>query len=176
MDGYLWGLLAGVAVAGLILLIIKWRMRDMPKSVSEQAEYLSRRRARMLPGLAAILIAQQAAIINSEHDPLRAVDLVKIGGWLLLATVMVLALFTGGFWFHKPAVRSLLDDETTRAHRQQAIGSGFLFSMVAGIAMYILSLFEPVGGREAVHVMMTLGIGAALVRWGMLERRAYRDA
>ena len=29
--------------------------------------------------------------------------------------------------------------------------------------------------REAIHIILTLGIGAALIRFGMLERRAHRD-
>jgi hypothetical protein len=176
MDDYLWGLAAGIAVGVMIVAIVKWRRRHMPPSVPEQAEYLSKRRVRMLPMLAVILVAQQAAVFTSQHDPLRGVDHVKIAGWLILATVMLLALFTGGFWFYPRAVRDLLDDETTRAHRQQAISTGFLFSMIAAIGLYILSLFEAVGGREAVHVVMTFGIGAALVRWGLLERRAHGDA
>lgn len=173
---YLIGIAAGLALVLIVAAIAKWRRRDMPTSVPEQAEYLSNRRARMLPALAVILITQQAAVFTSQHDPLRGVDDVRIAGWLILATVMILALFTGGFWFYPRAVRDLLDDEITRAHRQQAINTGFLFSMIAAIALYVLSLFEPVGGREAVHVVMTLGIGAALVRWGLLERRAHRDA
>jgi hypothetical protein len=32
------------------------------------------------------------------------------------------------------------------------------------------------GAREAIHVIVSLGIAAAIVRFGMLERRAYRDA
>jgi hypothetical protein len=37
-------------------------------------------------------------------------------------------------------------------------------------------MFEPVSGRDAVHVIVTAAIAAALVRFGMLERRALKDA
>jgi hypothetical protein len=54
---------------------------------------------------------------------------------------------------------------------------GFLFSMGAAIAVYALTLFEQsISARDAVHIVMTIGIPAALVRWGLLERRAHRDA
>ena len=36
------------------------------------------------------------------------------------------------------------------------------------------TMFDPVTAREAIHVIVTLGLGAALIRFGMLERRAHR--
>jgi uncharacterized membrane protein YjfL (UPF0719 family) len=52
---------------------------------------------------------------------------------------------------------------------------GFLFAMAAGVAVYFLTMFEQVTAREAVHIIMSAGIAAALVRWGLLERRAHQD-
>jgi hypothetical protein len=36
-------------------------------------------------------------------------------------------------------------------------------------------MFDTVTGREAVHIIMSFGIAAALLRWGLLEKRAHRD-
>ena len=33
-----------------------------------------------------------------------------------------------------------------------------------------------VTAREAIHIILSIGLGAALIRFGMLERRAHRDA
>jgi hypothetical protein len=148
---------------------------DNQKSVSEQAERLSRRRAKMLPVLAIFLLIQQTTAFTSQHDPLRTVDHVKIAAWLVLSIVMIVVLFTGGFWLRPKAVRAVINDEATRSHQLHAIAFGYLFSMGAAIALYFLSLFEPLSGREAVHVVMTFGIAAALIRWGVLERRADRN-
>ena len=49
-------------------------------------------------------------------------------------------------------------------------------AILSAIALYMVSIFSPVSAREAIHVIVSLGIGAALVRFGMLERRAFRDA
>ena len=68
-----------------------------------------------------------------------------------------------------------MNDENTQANRAQAFQLGFLFTMGGAILLYVLSLFEPVGAREAIHVLMTIGIAAALLRFGMLERRALKD-
>ena len=57
----------------------------------------------------------------------------------------------------------------------EAMRWGFLFAMGAAIAVYVLTMAETVTGREAVHIIMTFGLAAALIRWGILERRAYQD-
>jgi hypothetical protein len=48
--------------------------------------------------------------------------------------------------------------------------------MGSAIAIYVLTMFEAVTGREAVHIVLSFGIAAALLRWGVLERRAHRSA
>lgn len=143
----------------------------------ETADRLSRRRARMLPMLAVIFLGQQASYFSGGGSDLgsRTVDHLKISAWLALSVVLLAALTTGGFWLRSREVRVLLDDEVTRANRADALRLGFIVTMVAAIALYFITLYEPVGGREAIHILMTAGIAAALVRFGMLERRAHKD-
>jgi len=70
-----------------------WVMDD--RSVSEKADFLSRRRARSLPFLAIIYIAQQASYITMASGLAhRAVDQVKISAWLVLSAVLLAALAT----------------------------------------------------------------------------------
>jgi hypothetical protein len=146
------------------------------RTIAEQADLLSRRRARMLPIVALLYISQQASFFSSVHgSPDRAVDHVKLGAWVMLSLVMLAALTTKGFWLNSRAVRDMVDDETTRAHRSDAMGWGFVVSTLAGIALYFMAMIEPMGAREAIHVIVSLGLAAALIRFGMLERRALRD-
>jgi len=175
MNNYLAGLLVGIAAVLVVAAIAKFRMRNRPISVAEQAEYLSKRRARMLPALAAIFLTQQASYFSTPANP-RSVDTVKISAWLVLSIVLLAALATKGFWFHSSEVRNLIDDENTRANRNEAMRSGFLFAMGAGVCVYVMTMFTQVTAREAVHIMMSAGIATALIQWGFLERRAYRDA
>jgi hypothetical protein len=143
----------------------------------ELAERLSRKRARMLPFIVVIYISQQATFFAGEApDGVRPVDHVKIGAWLVLSLVMLLVLVTNGFWLQKPEIRALMNDESTRANRASAMTTGFIFAMAGGMALYFLNQFEPVTAREAIHVILSLGLGAALVRFGMLERRAHGDS
>jgi len=147
------------------------------RSVSERADFLSRRRARTLPALAIIYFAQQATFLsalgNGSH---RDVDHFKIGAWVVLSAVLLLALVTKGFWFQPKEIRDLIDDESTRANRLEAMRLGFLFACGAALAAYFIDEFQPLTVGEAAHLVLTFGLGAALIRFGMLERRAHRDA
>src|SRR3954470_533922 len=177
MNAFTIGLLAGLATVLVVAAIVKFRTRHRPMSVAEKAECLSKRRARMLPALAVIFLSQQASFFfqmsGGEHV---SAEQAKISAWLVLSAVMLFALATKGFWFERREVRDLVDDENTRANRNEAMRWGFLFAMGSAIGVYILTMFDTVTGREATHIIMSFGIAAAILRWGVLERRAHRSA
>lgn len=131
----------------------------------------------MLPLLAVIFVTQQAAYFSDRFEgagaAVRTVDHFKIGAWLILSVVLLLALTTGGFWFKSREVRALLDDEVTRANRAASLELGFVVTMIAALAIYALVSFEPVSARDAIHLLVTIGLATALVRFGMLEKRAH---
>ena len=145
------------------------------RSVSERADFLSRRRARTLPALAIIYFTQQVTFLSAlTNSPHRDVDHFKIGAWVVLSLVLLLGLATKGFWFQPKEVRDLIDDEGTRANRLEAMRTGFLFACSAAIASYFIAEFQPLTVGETAHLVLTFGLGAALVRFGVLERRAHR--
>lgn len=142
-------------------------------SLNDRAERLNRRRARMMPVLALFLIIQQASFFSSG-DRLRTVDMVRNAGWIALALVVLAGLLTGGFWFRSPEVRALLEDEVTCANRARALTLGFAVAIGAGIVLFALESFAPGSAttREAIHIVVSFGLAAALLRFGYLERRA----
>src|SRR5690349_21646870 len=146
------------------------------RSVSERADYLSRRRARILPFLAIIYFTQQFSFLSALGDGThRDVDHFKIGAWVVLSIVLMMALASKGFWFQPKKVRELIDDEGTRANRLDAMRLGFLFACGAAIAAYFIAEFQPLTVGETAHLVLTFGLGAALIRFGVLERRAHQD-
>jgi hypothetical protein len=177
MSAFMIGLLAGLGAVLVVAAVVKWRSRDKPVSVADKAEFLSKRRARMLPALAVIFLSQQATFFSQmsggEHV---SAEKAKISAWLVLSVVLLFGLATKGFWLEPKEVRDLVDDENTRANRNEGMRWGFLFAMGSAIAIYVLTMFDVVTGREAVHIVLSFGIAAALLRWGVLERRAHRDA
>ena len=130
----------------------------------------------MLPFLAVIYLTQQATFFAGDAPPgVRTVDHVKIGAWLVLSLVMLMAIATNGFWLQRKEVRDIIDDEATKANRMRAMSAGFIAATLGAIVIYFVEQFEPVGAREAIHVILSLGLGAALIRLGMLERRAHEN-
>jgi len=139
----------------------------------EAAERLSARRTRMLPLLAILLITQQGAFFaNSGSD--RIVDHVKVSAWLVMSAVILLALLTGGGWIYPKHVRNLANDEATQVNRLKAIRTGFVAAMVACLALYFLTFVEQVEVREAIHIVTTAGLTAALLSFAFMERRDAR--
>lgn len=147
----------------------------MPTSSDvETADRLTRKRARMLPVLAILFLSQQTAFL-SGHQGTPALQHFKIAAWLVLSIVLLIALTTGGYWFRPKAVRALMDDEVTRANRAHAFQIAFLVTMIGAIGLYLVDQFEPMSGRDAIHILMSIGIATALVAFGALERRALKD-
>jgi hypothetical protein len=143
-------------------------------SHADTAERLSRRRARMLPALASLLIIQQAAYFAGQSGRIdRWVDWVGLGTWALLSVVILMAIVTGGFWLRSAPVRALLDDEGTRAARADAAKLGFMLAILAAIGLHVLSAFEAVSAREALQLVISIGLITALIRFAFLERRAH---
>jgi hypothetical protein len=175
MDGYLIGLIAGLIAAVAIVLVQKWRERGLVMTPVERADYLSKRRARVFTAVAVIFISQQA-IFFSDHGADRPVDHFKIAAWLVLSVVLLLALCTGGEWFKGQAIRALMNDEVTRGHRMRAMQLGFLNAMLTCVLLYFLAMLREFSARDAIHIIMTVGIGSAILSFAVQERRALRDA
>jgi hypothetical protein len=144
------------------------------RTVAERAEYLSKRRARMLPVLAVIFLSQQVTYFTTVRG-LESAPTVKISAWLVLSIVLLAALATKGFWLQPKEVRDLIDDENTRSNRNDAMRWGFVLSMATAIGIETLTMFDTVKAREAIHIIMSTGLAVALIRWGYLERRAHRN-
>jgi hypothetical protein len=72
------------------------------------------------------------------------------------------------------AVRGILNDETTLDHRKRAMALGFWAAIATAFLVFALSFIEPISAREGSRLIVTLTIATALLRFGMLERRALR--
>jgi hypothetical protein len=139
-----------------------------------RAERVGRRRAGAMTVLAMLFLTQQGVYLSLPDHLVRAVDFVRASAWVLLTLAFLAALYTGGSWFERREIRALVDDESARAHRADALALGFLFAMLVGAGLYVAAMFTPLTGRLAIHAMVSAGLCTAMIRFGMLERRAYR--
>ncbi|WP_425229311.1 hypothetical protein [Sphingomonas sp.] len=130
-----------------------------------------------MPALAAMFVAQQVSYFAGTRmdEGTRLVNRIAIGGWLALSIVLLVGLASGFDWLKSAPVRALINDENTRANRAEAFRLGFLATMISAFTLYVVSLFEPIGARGAIHILTAIGISVALLRFGMLERRALKD-
>lgn len=147
-------------------------------SPGEIAERAQRRRNRMLWLAPMLFFIWQGAFFSSyaaPHTPLRVVELVSLGSHLFLALVLLFLLATGGGWKHGKAVRALLDDEATRAHRAQAYAAGFWALAVCALALYAAAPFVQLATGEIAHILLSVAVAVPALRFVMLERRADRD-
>jgi len=126
------------------------------------------------PVLAILFVAGQLLFPQSD-DPSLAVDRVKVVAWLVWAVALLFLLAGGGALFGSKRVRALMDDETTRANRNTAYAMGFWLAVGSALGLYILTIFEAVDAREAIHIMLTAAVAGALLTFAKLERHALRD-
>jgi len=147
----------------------------MTGSDIDTADRLSRRRAKLLPALAILFLSGQVIYALGPHGASPSVDQLKVAAWLLWAAALLFLLATGGGPFRSREVRALMDDETTREHRGRAYAVGFWIAVATSMGIYLLTAFDGVKPREALHIIVTAAIAGALLTFGYLEHRAHRD-
>lgn len=140
----------------------------------ERADRISRRRARIFPILGIYFIAGQAVFFRHTETSERIAQF-KISAWLVWALTLLIAFAFAGGHFRGKAVRALVEDDVSRANRAKGYEAGFWAAAVAAIALYVTNMFEPVSGRDAIHLILTALVGAAMIRFGTLERRSLRE-
>lgn len=146
-------------------------------SLSERVERAQRRRTRLIWMQGLLFLVWQGTFLNtlwSQEGPLRLVDQVKLSAFVFWGAALLLLLMTGGGWFRNRAVRAILEDESTRAHRRSALVTGFWVVMVLALGLYVLSLFFPMTALEAIHALLTAGVVTPAIAFVALERRAER--
>jgi hypothetical protein len=137
----------------------------------EKAERAGLRRARIVTISAVLFVATFAA----SQDGGRSVDHVRLGAWVLWSVMLLVILVGGGGWSQNFGVRQLMNDDVTRDHRQRSLVVGFWVAMGTAALTFVIDRYKPFPGQEASRLIITFGIAAALLWFGRLEWRAYRN-
>jgi succinate dehydrogenase hydrophobic anchor subunit len=147
----------------------------MTTSPAEHADRFAAGRARVAVVLACFMLFTQAGSWRAEDlaaDGTRGVHVVALIIW----SVVVLAfLVLGGGLFLNARTRALVNDESTLNHCRQAMAMGFVTAIVMGGVVYLTTMIEPVSAQTAVRLIITFTVVMALLRFGILERRALKD-
>lgn len=137
----------------------------------EEAERMGRARSRIFFVLAMVFFSGQSLYFASS--PSTRDSHARVGAWLILVILILLLLATGGFLLRGRRVRDLLNDETSRVNRLASQALGFWVTIVTALALYVESIFDPLTFNEGVHILVTLGVGSALISFAVRERRAH---
>ncbi|MEY4500844.1 MAG: hypothetical protein RIS52_734 [Pseudomonadota bacterium] len=138
------------------------------------AEKLTRRRARMCIILGLFFIATMASSLGVDVPTSRP-ETVKIAAWIVWAAMLLFILATGGGLLRGKTVRALMNDDSTIDNRRRAMVAGFWATVASAFALYAISLFEPVSGREAIRLLLSAAVGASIIGFGKLELRSLRN-
>jgi hypothetical protein len=138
----------------------------------ERAERLTRRRANISTLLGIIFVAQ--GFRAADWSAIQLTANVRFVGWAVWLVVLLAFLLFGSGLLHGTAFGSLVNDETTAANRRTALLAGFWAMLLTAAICYGVSFSMPLDVRPAIHVIVAMGVGVALMHFGTLERRALK--
>ena len=135
----------------------------------EKADAADRHRARMAPFLGVLVLSANQWLFFGAHDD--ALSVPRLVLWMVLMLLVLGIVLTGGNWLLPKAFRRFADDEATHDSLDKAIKRGFAAAMITAFLVFVIAPFEPLGAQRAAHLIISLGLGVALVAFGLEERR-----
>lgn len=144
--------------------------------MNDETELRSRQRRVVLMVMASAFLAWQVPYMDVfsavEAAGPSALDIVSFAGFIAWAAGLIWLLARGRVLVRRasPAVRSALEDELVRANRAKAFNVGYVAAVGVAAVMFSLSLFLPVSGTDAAHVVLITGVVTPLYAFAILER------
>ena len=129
-----------------------------------RAEHLGRARATLFYLLACAFVTSTVMGVHGPETP------VRLGTWLVLASLVAINLTPVAGRFQPAAVTRLLNDETTRFHRGTSLAAGSWVSTLAGLVIAAGGL--ALDASEAARLIVMAGLSASLICFATLELRA----
>lgn len=142
----------------------------------EIADQYSRKRAAGVAAAAIVFLAIQLVARPFFLSGPETAHPVQIDLWAVNAAVLLLLLATGGGLLNSRRIRSLVNDEVSRANHRTAVLAGYWVAMTTAMGLYVFPRFASLTVRAAVYVVVTPSIVVALLAFAYLEHRAHRDA
>jgi MFS family permease len=182
-----WAVAAAVAVA---LAAAIWLLRTPaaayePRFVAQRTDELQRSRARVLWLFPVqILLFAPTIVKETQHILDRGADQllglpreIATTGYLALIAIGLLAMMVATLMNlmgkgYPNAIRTVMDDELSRAQRAKAIASGFLASFVGGLIALAAGLIQPRWAVLALPFVIMGSLAVAAVHFAILDRQA----
>ena len=148
---------------------------DRARPSGELIERLQRRRLQLTMFQGAVFLMWQTSffrITPKELDFVHSPDRVTVASYVIFAVLLLLFIARSGGMTWSREIREILNDETTRDHRRRAVEAGYWAAMVVAVGLFVAALFRPLQVFVALHVVLSAGVGFALLWFIVLERRA----
>ncbi len=125
-----------------------------------------------LIGLIMVPIGLSAAgdMVSGDRNILKAVNAL----FALFIPVMQILVLTGRDGGITKKMRKYLDDEHTQVLRARACGTGLAVAMIAASGAYLIGLWRAEVAVVLMLPVLFLGSYAAVIHYGLLERKAER--
>lgn len=91
-------------------------------------------------------------------------------GWAVTGGIIAIFLLWASGLFHAPALRGILNDESSDASRKRSLTIAFWNMLATAVVCYLLTYVRDFGPRDAIQIIMTVGISSALISFGIAER------
>ena len=125
------------------------------------AEKLTKRRARGSIVLGIFFLVTMATSLGVDF-PANRPQTLKLAAWIVWAAALVFLLAVGGGLFRGKSVRALMNDESTIENRRRGMVAGFWATVLSAFALYAITFYEPISGREVIRLLLSAAVGASI--------------
>lgn len=139
----------------------------MQAIVAERAERLSKHRA-----IAAIVMGTVLAATQTQRMDASGAGPIT---WIITGVVVAIFLLWASGLFRNTALRGILNDEGSDVSRRRSLMIGFWNMLATAVVCYILTYVKDYGPRDAIQIIMSVGICSALISFGVAERVSARQ-
>lgn len=138
----------------------------MQSSIADRAERLAGLRSTFAIVAGTLLIATQGVRMDDGG-----------GGpvsWAIAGLSLILFFGWGSGLFRGTALRRFLNDEGSDASRRRAISIGFWNMLATALVCYGLTFVKDYGPRDAIQLILSVGISSVLLSFGVSEKVGLR--
>lgn len=133
----------------------------MQSVVAERAERLSKRRA-----IAAIIMGTALAATQTQRMDASGAGPIT---WVVTGLIVAVFLLWASGLFRNKALRGILNDEGSDVSRRRSLMIGFWNMLATAVVCYVLTYVKDYGPRDAIQIIMSVGICSALISFGVAE-------
>lgn len=126
----------------------------------EHAERMARSRSLIAITLGTLLMVTQGTRMDGGAGP---------ASWILTGIVVAAFVVWASGLFRGARFRGFINDEASDLNRRRALAIGFGNMLAAALVCYCLTYVKEYGARDAIQIIMTVGISSALISFGAAE-------